>query len=76
MKIEGDLDEEGNKQFEYGELWYKDIVDVHRQLLGNPDLMKDSTYIPRKEYMDETKQNRLYSEAMTGDWAWDTQVSN
>lgn len=76
MKVEGDLNSDGNHQIEYGELWYRDIVDIHKHLLGNPDLAKDSLYAPRKEYTDSSKKNRLYSEAMTGNWAWEKQVSS
>lgn len=74
MKVEGDLDSDGNRQVEYGELWYRDIVDVHKHLLGNPDFANDSYYAARREYTDASKKNRLFSEAMTGDWAWDVQV--
>lgn len=74
MKVEGDLDSDGTRQVEYGELWYRDIIDVHGHLLGNPDLAEGAMWTPSKEYMDSSKKNRLYSEAMTGDWAWNTQV--
>lgn len=75
MKVEGDLDSQGNPQFETGEFWYRDILDVHKMLLSNPDLADDSTYAPFHMYTDDTKKTRLYSEAMSGDWAWNTQVS-
>lgn len=31
-------------------------------------------YIPRREYTDEERKERLYNEIMTGDMAWSLQV--
>lgn len=74
MKVEGDLDSSGNRTYETGEFWYRNILEIHESLLANPDLAKDSSYAPFRMYTDDSRSSRLYSEAMSGDWAWDTQV--
>lgn len=74
FRIPGDLDKEGKEQVEVVELWYRNILDVLAELLGDPELVKEAIFAPRKLYTDDTKTNRIYSEAMTGNWAWETQV--
>ena len=77
IKVKGDLDNEGKQQSETVEFWYWGILDIIASLLDNSDIAEDIMYTPEKQYTDEikTKTNRLYSEAMTGDWAWEMQVS-
>jgi hypothetical protein len=74
IPIPGDLDQDGKQRVEWVELWYQDIVQCHADLLVNLDLMDECTYKPHQDYTNEMKTVQEYSEAMTGDWAWKTQV--
>lgn len=73
--IPGDEGVDGSVPFEECEFWYRDIVEVHEEIIANPDLKMDSTYVPTKQYTDSTKTVREYDEAMSGEWAHKTQVS-
>lgn len=73
--VPGDEGADGSIPYEECEFWYRDIVEVHEELIANPDLKNDSTYIPTKQYTDSSKTVREYDEAMSGDWAHRTQVS-
>lgn len=56
-------------------LLYRDGLEVFKFLYGNPLFRDHMDYAPRKEYADEKKTERLYTEMMTGDLAWEAQVS-
>lgn len=75
LPVKGDLDSAGAVQVETVEFLYKDLLEIVKSLLEDPDLADDSIYCPTREYTDNSKKNRIYSEAMTGDWAWELQVS-
>lgn len=74
LPIPGDLASDGTRPTEWVELWYRDVLEVHEELLGNPLLAADSMYAPTKVYTDASQTVREYGEAMTGEWAWKTQV--
>jgi hypothetical protein len=77
ISVVGDIKEEnGQFQKEELELWYRDPVELVRELLGNPAFAKYTTYEPYKVYKDMDKTNRCFGEMWTGDWWWDTQVCN
>lgn len=55
-------------------LYYRDALKCFRRLLRDPLLFSHMDFIPRREYADENKTERLYNEPMTGDRAWALQV--
>ena len=56
-------------------LYYRDGLDCFKFLFGNPLFLDHMEYVPRREYTTGEKVERLYNEMMTGDRAWDLQVS-
>ncbi|KAG9123583.1 hypothetical protein FRC07_014660 [Ceratobasidium sp. 392] len=52
------------------EMWCCDAVEVLKYLVGDPRFKEHIDYIPRKEYTDKARKNRVYSETNTGRWAW------
>ena len=56
-------------------LYYRDGLECFRFLFGNPLFLDHMEYVPRREYTTGEKVERLYNEMMTGDRAWDLQVS-
>ncbi|KAG9082073.1 hypothetical protein FRC06_005256 [Ceratobasidium sp. 370] len=52
------------------ELWSKDIVEVLKYLVGDPRFKEHINYVPRKEYTDKERKNRVYSDTCTGNWWW------
>ncbi|KAI0292756.1 hypothetical protein BC826DRAFT_954755 [Russula brevipes] len=56
------------------ELWMRDIGECIVELLGNPDLQDDISYKPMRVFQDPEKTERVYGEAWTADWWWDTQA--
>ena len=55
--------------------YYRDGLESFKFLFGNPLFRDHMEYVPRREYTDESKKERLYSEMMTGDLAWSLQVA-
>ncbi|CAE6472817.1 unnamed protein product [Rhizoctonia solani] len=53
---------------EKAELWYRDILGVIRELLGNHIYGMDLVFAPRQEFEDTEKTQRVYDEMWTGDW--------
>lgn len=56
-------------------LCYRDPVEAIRHLLDRPSLRNHLTYSPQRHWKDIVGGSRQYTEIMTGDWAWETQVS-
>ncbi|KZT53153.1 hypothetical protein CALCODRAFT_440577 [Calocera cornea HHB12733] len=57
------------------ELWGRDPLDCVRELLGDPLLNGHIDYAPRRDYVDGSCSERLYSEYATGNHMWTTQAS-
>lgn len=55
-------------------LYYRNGLDVFKHIFGNPEFSKSITYVPKKVYTDSMRESRVYTDLMTGDWAWDAQV--
>ena len=55
-------------------LYYRDGLECFKFLFGNPLFQRHMDYIPRREYSNGDKTERLYNEIMTGDRAWELQV--
>lgn len=55
-------------------LYYRDPLEAIRSLLCRPDLASSMTFAPRRVWIDEDKQTRVYSEIETGEWWWRNQV--
>ena len=56
-------------------LYFRDALECFKSLFGNPLFSGYMDFVPRREYADEEKTERLYNEIMTGDRAWTLQVS-
>ena len=56
-------------------LYFRDALECFKSLFGNPLFSGHMDFVPRREYADEEKTERLYNEIMTGDRAWALQVS-
>lgn len=56
-------------------LCYRDPVEAIRTLLDRPSLRSHLTYTPERHWTDKNAGLRQYTEVMTGDWAWETQVN-
>jgi hypothetical protein len=57
-------------------LCYRDPVEAIRYLLDRPSLKDHLTFSPERRWKDDVGGSRQYTEIMTGDWAWETQVSS
>jgi hypothetical protein len=55
-------------------LYYRDGLEVFKFLFGNPEYEGFMSYEPYKVYTCQRKEKRIYTEMMTGDWAWECQV--
>jgi hypothetical protein len=55
-------------------LYYRDGLEVFKFLFGNPVYEQFMIYEPSKVYTDKKKENQVFSELMTGNWAWECQV--
>lgn len=56
-------------------LLYRDGLECFRFLFGNPVYSGHMEFHPRRTWSSDSKQERLYSEIMTGDLPWRIQVS-
>ena len=77
IKVPGDQFDENNKiKIEEVELWSRDILNVIKDLIGNPAFKDHLVYAPVHAFTDSSGRIRVYDEMWTGDWWWETQVSN
>lgn len=53
---------------------YRDAAEVVDHIFGNPIFANVMEMDPRKVYTDEKREERVYSQFMTGDYAWSCQV--
>ena len=56
------------------DLFYRPALDCFKFLFGNPLFANHMDLVPRREYTDGEKTERLYNEIMTGERAWTLQV--
>jgi hypothetical protein len=76
IDLAGDqVGEDGIKLVEDLELWRRDPVECVNELIGNPAFKEYISYIPERVYTDDTGRYRIYDEMWTGNWWWETQVS-
>jgi hypothetical protein len=57
------------------ELWRREGIELVKELIGNPKFKDVMFYAPEKHYTDESRTQREYSEAHTGNFWWRKQVS-
>lgn len=75
IKVTGDQEDEDGHSTEVLEMWIRDPVECVKELIGNPAFTNDIQYAPiRKWKQVRNAKNRVYDEAWTADWWWDTQV--
>ncbi|KAF7971991.1 hypothetical protein HWV62_19343 [Athelia sp. TMB] len=74
VKLVGDI-EDDNKDIrtEKLELWYRDPIDVVRELMGNPVFRDVMHYSPEQVYRDKDCEERVVNEMWTGHWWWEMQ---
>jgi hypothetical protein len=70
-----DIDGDGAKKKEVVELWHRDVVEVVKELLGNPAFKGKLGFRPQRLYRNPNRTNREYSEMWTANWWWNIQVS-
>jgi hypothetical protein len=66
--------ENGEKVTEELDLWFRNPVEIIRDLIGNPAFKEHMAYAPEKAYQDKDGKVRIFDETWTGDWWWETQV--
>jgi hypothetical protein len=57
------------------ELWSRNVNEGIAALLGNEGFQDHISYKPTKVFKDAERTERVYREAWTADWWWETQVS-
>ena len=57
-------------------LVYRDGLECFSFLFGNPLFVNHMDYSPRRVWVDDNMESRIYDEPMTGDFAWNLQVLN
>lgn len=50
------------------QVWFRDPVQLMRNLVANPDFKNEFDYTPYQEYDQQGKHR--YQDLMSGDWAW------
>jgi hypothetical protein len=56
-------------------LYKRPIIDVIRELIGNPRFRDFMRYAPERHWTTGACKTRVYSEMWTGEWWWRRQVS-
>lgn len=57
------------------QIFYRDAIECLQSLLSHPALADNIDFVPRKVYESAERAIRVYQGFMTGDHAWDLQVS-
>lgn len=57
-------------------LYYRDALECFEFLFGNPLFRDYMEYVPRREFTTGEEPERLYSEILTADMAWNLQVKS
>lgn len=55
-------------------LYYREPMEIFEYLFSSPIFKNHCDYKPRRVWTNEDEKTRVYSEMMTGDFAWNTQV--
>ncbi|EGN99186.1 hypothetical protein SERLA73DRAFT_55114, partial [Serpula lacrymans var. lacrymans S7.3] len=76
VSVMGNLQDDNDQiRSEEYKLWMRNLVEITKDLIGNP-LFKDSTvYAPERAYADKSAQERIFDDMWTADWCWEKQVS-
>ncbi|KAG8699347.1 hypothetical protein FRC08_005368 [Ceratobasidium sp. 394] len=65
----------GEGRYERSHTLYKrSVVDVVRELIGNPAFKRVMRYAPERHWTSRACASRVYSEMWTGDWWWRRQL--
>lgn len=71
LRYHGELPSEGDTpgwMEDEHEVWFRDLRQLLRNLLGNPDFDGEFDYMPFQEY--DNKNQHRYEDFMSGNWAW------
>jgi hypothetical protein len=75
VELKGDLyDRSGKRRVEKLELWRRDVVDVVKDLIGDPVFKNSMAYAPEVVFRDLLGLKRVYDQAWTADWWAEMQV--
>lgn len=75
FEIVGDiLNELGEPMKEVVEIYYRNPVELVRELLGNPDFKDEIHYKPFRMYTDASGTERIFGEMFTAEWWWEVAV--
>ncbi|KAG8734476.1 hypothetical protein FRC10_011705, partial [Ceratobasidium sp. 414] len=55
-------------------LYKRSVIDVVRELIGNPAFKRVMRYTPERHWTSGTRASRMYGEMWTGDWWWQRQL--
>ena len=76
IHLNGDvLDDNGKPMTEQLELWYRDPVEVVRELMGNPIFREVMKYTPERVFCDPAGTEAVVNEMWTAEWWWEMQVT-
>ena len=56
------------------QLFYRDAIECLQHLLHSPSLSGQIEFVPKKIYSAADRMERVYTEWLTGDRAWELQV--
>ncbi|KAG6810014.1 hypothetical protein H0H92_013700 [Tricholoma furcatifolium] len=74
VTVKGDLiGEDGELMTENLELWFRDPVEVVRELIGNPAFKEMMAYVPEQVFQDEACRERVFDEMWMANWWWNLQ---
>lgn len=75
--ITGDLrGPDGEFLTEDVEMWYRDIIALVREIIGNSTYGSHLVFAPKIEYVDDAQTERKYDEMWMADWWLAVQVSD
>ena len=57
------------------EIYHCNILDSIQALYSDPEFTQQLVFVPERHYSNPNKTDREYHEMHTGDWWWETQVS-
>ncbi|KZP05730.1 hypothetical protein FIBSPDRAFT_666170, partial [Athelia psychrophila] len=74
VTMHGDVEDDAGKcMTEEVELWYRDPVEVVRELMGNPMFRDVMKYAPEQVFRDEERDEQVVNEMWTASWWWELQ---
>jgi hypothetical protein len=57
-------------------LYWRNIIELIKEILGNPELNGDVAFAPVRKWTTEEKKTRVIDEMWTANWWWRMQVGH